>query len=194
MGELILVRHGETEWSANGRHTSRTDVDLTPVGVEQARALAPLARREWAAVISSPRRRALRTAELAGLTVTAVDPDLAEWDYGTYEGITTAEIHKTDPDWSLWTDGAPGGETPDEIGVRVERLLTRVRPLVDSSAVDSGDVMLVGHGHGLRVVAAQWIGLGPSGGAVLRLDTATVSALGYEHGRPVVTRWNNPVS
>jgi broad specificity phosphatase PhoE len=189
MGELILVRHGETEWSATGRHTSHTDVDLTPVGVEQARALAPLHRRDWVAVISSPRRRALRTAELAGLTVTEVDPDLAEWNYGAYEGVTTAEIHKTDPDWSLWTDGAPEGETPEEIGVRVERLLTRVRPLVDS-----GDVALVGHGHCLRAVAAQWIGLGPGGGAVLRLDTATVSALGYEHGRPVVARWNNPVS
>jgi probable phosphoglycerate mutase len=197
MGDIVLVRHGETEWSAVGRHTSTTDLELTPAGEDQARAIgARLAGRPFAAVLCSPRRRAVRSAELAGLAVTAIDDDLAEWDYGDYEGITTAQILAERPDWTLWTDGAPGGESPEQIAVRVDRLLARVRPLLDGSDGRSastrtgGDVALIGHGHCLRVVAARWVGLPSSGGALLRLDTATLSELGFEHGRPVVLRWN----
>ena len=190
MGDVVLIRHGETEWSASGRHTSVTDLSLTPVGEEQARELGGrLSDRRFAAVFTSPRRRARRSAELAGLAVTAVDDDLAEWDYGGYEGRTTAEILAERPDWSLWTDGGPGGESPDQVTVRVDRLLARVRPLLST-----GDVALVGHGHCLRVVAARWIGLPVDGGALLKLDTATLSELGWEHGRPVVLRWNLPAA
>jgi probable phosphoglycerate mutase len=138
-------------------------------------------------VISSPRLRALRTAELAGLAVTAVDEDLAEWNYGAYEGVTTAEIRQHRPSWTVWTEGSPGGESPAQIGARVDRVIERVRPLLAE-----GDVALVGHGHALRVLGARWIGLPPSGGGLLRLDTATVSALGYEREQRVILRWNNP--
>jgi probable phosphoglycerate mutase len=122
---------------------------------------------------------------VAGLAVTAIDDDLAEWDYGDYEGLTTAQIHAVRPDWSLWTDGGPGGESPEHIAIRIDRLLSTVRPLLLG-----GDVALVGHGHCLRVVAARWVGLPAAGGALLRLDTATLSELGFEHGREVVLRWN----
>jgi broad specificity phosphatase PhoE len=190
MGDLVLVRHGETEWSASGRHTSVTDLELTATGAEQARELgARLSARTFAGVFSSPRRRARRTAELAGLAVTAVDDDLAEWDYGSYEGRTTTEIRADRPDWSLWTDGGPGGESPGQITVRVDRMLDKVRPLLST-----GDVALIGHGHCLRVVAARWIGLPAEAGALLRLDTATLSELGWERDRPVVLHWNVPVT
>jgi probable phosphoglycerate mutase len=189
VGDLVLIRHGETEWSAVGKHTSRTDLDLTHRGEREAVQLAPaLAGRTFRAVLSSPRGRALRTADLAKLPVTRIDDDLAEWDYGEYEGVTTAEIHRTRPDWSLWTDGAPGGESPAQIQTRLDRVLDRVRPLLAE-----GDVALVAHGHALRVLAARWIGLPASGGALLRLDTGTLSVLGFEHDRPVITRWNAPV-
>ncbi len=187
MAEIVLIRHGETEWSANGRHTSTTDLPLTARGEDQARALAPvLADRKFTAVLSSPRTRALRTATLAGLDVTAVDDDLVEWDYGRYEGRTTADIHTEDPDWNLWTDGAPGGETPARVAIRLDRILERARELLCD-----GDVALVAHGHALRVAGARWIGLSASGGGLLRLDTGTLSALGFEHGRPVLNRWNS---
>jgi broad specificity phosphatase PhoE len=190
MAEVVLIRHGETEWSASHRHTSRTDLDLTPTGERQAARLgANLTGRQFAAVISSPRRRALRTAEIAGLRVTDVEPDIAEWDYGEYEGITRAEIHQRQPDWDLWTQGCPGGEAPDDVAARIDRLWGRVRPLLDR-----GDVALVGHGHSLRVAGARWIGLPASGGGKLRLDTATLCALGYEHGRPVILNWNRTVA
>jgi broad specificity phosphatase PhoE len=186
VGELVLLRHGETEWSAAGRHTSRTDLELTANGENQARALAAaLAGRTWVSVLASPRRRALRTAELAGLTVTAIDEDLAEWDYGEYEGITTAEIRKTRPDWSLWTDGGPGGESPAQSGARIDRMLARIRPILPD-----GDIALVGHGHALRVLGARWVGLPPSAGGLFKLDTGTLSVLGFEHGHPVITSWN----
>jgi probable phosphoglycerate mutase len=179
-----LIRHGQTEWSAAGRHTSRTDLDLTAEGEREARALAAtLAGRRFAVVICSPRKRALRTAELAGLSVTAVDDDLVEWDYGEYEGLTTAEIRKHRPDWSLWTDGTPGGESPDQIGERIDRLLRRL-------ATMDGEVALVGHGHALRVLTARWLGLPVRGGALFRLDSGTLSVLGHEHGLPVIERWN----
>jgi broad specificity phosphatase PhoE len=190
VGTIILIRHGETEWSRAHRHTSYTDLALTAEGERQARALTgALAGHRFAAVLSSPRRRALRTAELAGLSVTDVDDRLAEWDYGDYEGITTAEIHESRPDWSLWTDGAPGGESPERVGARLDGVLDRVRPLLGD-----GDVALVAHGHALRVLGARWIGLPPAGGGLLRLDTATLSRLGHEHGRPVLDRWNAPVT
>jgi broad specificity phosphatase PhoE len=187
MAEIVLVRHGQTEWSATGRHTSHTDIDLTATGEQQARAVgARLEGRAFAAVLCSPRKRALRTADLAGLPVGEVTDDLVEWDYGDYEGITTDEIHRTDPDWSLWTDGAPGGETPERVAARVDRVLAAAAALLER-----GDVALVGHGHCLRVVGARWIGLPPSEGGALRLDTATLSALGFEHGRRVILEWNS---
>lgn len=189
MGEIVLIRHGQTEWSANGRHTSYTDLDLTEVGEQQARdAGARLHGRTFVAVISSPRKRALRTAEIAGLTVTEVTEDLAEWNYGEYEGITTAEIRQNRPGWSLWTDGCPGGESPEQVGARLDRVLARAR-----THLDRGDVALIGHGHSLRVCGARWIGLPPRDGGLLKLDTATLSTLGFEHGDdPVIDSWNAP--
>jgi probable phosphoglycerate mutase len=196
MGELILLRHGETEWSRSGRHTGRTDIPLTSKGVASAAALAPMVAERAAgdrvvAVFASPARRAQRTAELAGLTVTKTDPDLWEWDYGGYEGITTAEIQREWPGWSLWRDGViPGdaahpGETVEEVGERVDRVLKRSAPLLQD-----GDVVLVAHGHVLRVLTARWLGLPPAGGRLFRLDTGTVSTLGTEHDDPVILSWN----
>ncbi|GGL16704.1 histidine phosphatase family protein [Mangrovihabitans endophyticus] len=189
MAEIVLIRHGQTEWSANGRHTSHTDLDLTGPGERQARTVGERLRgRSFAAVLSSPRRRALRTAELAGLRVTEVTDDLVEWDYGEYEGITTASIHEDRPGWSLWTDGCPGGETPRQVGARLDRVLERARKLTAD-----GDVALVAHGHCLRVCGARWCGLEPAAGKVLKLDTGTVSVLGFEHeSDPVITAWNAP--
>jgi broad specificity phosphatase PhoE len=198
MGELILLRHGETEWSRAGKHTGRTDVPLTPKGVADAEALAPMVTRRVAgdrlvAVFASPAQRAQRTAALAGLTVTKTDPDLWEWDYGGYEGITTAEIQRKRPGWSLWRDGViPGdaehpGETIEEVGARVDRVLKRAAPLLKD-----GDVALVAHGHVLRVLTARWLGLPPAGGRHFRLDTGTVSTLGTEHDEPVILSWNVP--
>ena len=186
MGEIVLIRHGQTEWSAAGRHTSYTDLDLTAEGERQAReAGRRLAGREFVAVISSPRKRALRTAELAGLTVTETTDDLVEWNYGEYEGITSATIRETNPEWWLWTDGAPGGEKPEEVAARLDRVLTRARTFLDE-----GDVALIGHGHALRVAGARWISLPPSGGGRLKLGTATLSTLGFEHGREAIDSWN----
>jgi probable phosphoglycerate mutase len=185
----VLVRHGQTEWSAAGRHTSHTDLDLTAEGERQAQALAKaLADRPFAAVFASPRRRALRTAEFAGLELTAVDDGLAEWDYGDYEGLTTPEIRRYRPDWSLWTDGCPGGESPAQVGARLDQVLTRVRaPLV------RGDVALISHGHALRVLASRWIGQPAAFGGRLSLGTATLSELGHEHEVPTIRAWNAPV-
>ena len=188
MGEIVLVRHGETTWSASGRHTSVTDLELTENGVSQAKALAPLlAGREFAAVWSSPRRRALVTTELAGLTVTAVLPDLAEWVYGDYEGRTSEEIQADDPNWSLWTDGGkgPGGETPEEVAARLDRALVEAEPLLDR-----GDVAFVAHGHSLRVAAARWLGRPARDGRDYKIDTASIAALGFEHGDHAITLWN----
>ena len=187
MAHLILIRHGQTAWSATGQHTSSTDLDLTEEGERQARAIgAAVAGRALIAVLSSPRLRARRTAELAGLTVTTVDPDLAEWDYGKYEGITTAEIHEQRPDWSLWTDGCPDGESPDDVGARQDRFLARVRPLLAE-----GDVAVVGHGHALRVLTARWLGLPVRDGALFTLDSGALSTLGFEHEQPVIVHWNH---
>ncbi|MGK5696584.1 histidine phosphatase family protein [Streptomyces sp. URMC 128] len=192
MGDLLLVRHGETEWSRSGQHTSFTDLPLTPHGEEQAKSLAPLlAGRSFALVLTSPLGRAVRTAELAGLTGTVRDADLHEWYYGAYEGVTTEEIHRTRPDWDLWTDGgAPGpdgepGESPEEVGERADRVLSRV-----ADALPRGDVLLVAHGHFLRVLTARRLGLPPSEGRLFRLETGTVCRLSTEHGRPVIAEWN----
>jgi broad specificity phosphatase PhoE len=188
MGEIVLIRHGETTWSASGRHTSVTDLDLTENGVSQAKALAPLlAARRFAAVWSSPRRRAQVTADLAGLGVTAVVPDLAEWAYGDYEGRTGEEIRAQDPDWSLWTDGGkgPGGETAEDVAARLDRTLAEAEPLLEQ-----GDVAFVAHGHSLRVAAARWLGRPARDGRDLAIDTASIGALGYEHDGHAITLWN----
>ncbi|RAY13207.1 histidine phosphatase family protein [Actinomadura craniellae] len=194
MGELIILRHGETEWSKARRHTGRTDLRLTDRGEEQARSLAPAvaARRPVHAVVS-PAVRARRTAELAGLPDAEVDPDLWEWDYGGYEGITSAEIRERRPGFYLWRDGViPGdaehpGETVEQVGARVDAVLDRLRPLLGR-----GDVAVVAHGHVLRVLTARWLELPPSDGRLFALDTGTVSVLGTEHGHPVITSWNTP--
>jgi broad specificity phosphatase PhoE len=186
MGEIVVIRHGQTEWSAAGRHTSYTDLDLTAEGERQAAALRPaLAARSFAAVWSSPRVRATRTAELAGVTITEIDDDLVEWNYGAYEGITTASIREHNPTWDLWTDGCPGGESPKQIGARLDRVLARAHDVLAS-----GDIALIAHGHSLRVLTARWLGLPPSDGALFLLETARLSTLGFERARPVLTSWN----
>jgi len=202
MGELILLRHGQTEWSQAGKHTGRTDVPLTPRGVADAAALAPmLARRRIEAVFTSPATRARRTAELAGLDGAGgripvkTDPDLWEWDYGGYEGMTTARIRERRPGWYLWSDGViPGdadhpGETIEQVAHRVGRMLARVVPLLAD-----GDVALIAHGHVLRVLTACYLRLPPADGRLFRLDTGTISTLGTERAEPVITSWNMPPS
>ncbi|MFF8593750.1 histidine phosphatase family protein [Streptomyces sp. NPDC015220] len=194
MGDLLLVRHGETEWSVSGQHTSHTDLPLTQHGEEQAKSLAPLlSGRTFALVLTSPLGRAVRTAELAGLTGAVPDPDLHEWDYGGYEGVTTAEIHRTRPTWDLWTDGVPPGpdgapgESPEEVGRRADRVLARADAALGQ---DAGDVVLVAHAHFLRVLTARRLGLTPADGRLFQLATGTVSRLSTEHDRPVVAEWN----
>lgn len=182
---VVLVRHGETAWSLTGQHTSRTDITLTPHGEDQADALAGvLARYSFATVFCSPRRRALVTCERAGLGGSVVVRDeLAEWDYGEYEGRLTADIDKERPGWSLWRDGAPGGEDAADVSARVDRLLGDVREL-------DGDVALVGHGHCLRVAAARWTGLPPEDGARFLMEPASVFVLAYERETPVILAWS----
>jgi len=186
-GELILVRHGETEWSASGRHTSFTDVALTDVGRDQARATgARIAGLRFAAVFTSPRRRAIDTCELAGLAAGAVvDDDLVEWDYGDYEGLTSEEIQMSVPGWTIFTGDPPGGETAAQVGGRADRVIATA-----VAAAREVDVALFSHGHFLRVLGARWIGLPAVAGALLRLDTASVCVLGYEHEQRVVRTWN----
>ncbi|MEU3405872.1 histidine phosphatase family protein [Streptomyces sp. NPDC006670] len=194
MSELLLVRHGETAWSANGRHTGLTDVPLTARGADEALSLAPYFRdRHPALVLTSPLSRAVATAELAGLTGGVPEPDLHEWDYGGYEGITTAEIQRTRPDWSLWTDGVPPGdaahpgENAAQVGARADRVLDRAAEVLRA---DKGDVVLVAHGHFLRVLTARYLGLPPEAGRLFLLRTGTVSELSTEHGLPVIAGWN----
>ena len=186
-GELVLARHGETEWSRTGRHTGRTDVPLTEVGRRQASLLAvSLAGRHFERVLSSPLSRALETCRLAGFGDAAETRDeLLEWDYGKYDGLTTLEIRHERPGWSLWRDGCPGGETATDVGERADRLLEELREI-------PGDVALFAHGHVLRVLAARWIGLPAPAGALLALATATVSTLGWERETAVVRLWNAP--
>ncbi len=185
--QITLVRHGETAWSRSGQHTGRSDIPLTPAGEDAARTLAPrLAERTYAAVWSSPSSRAVTTCALAGFGAgRVIEPDLAEWDYGTYEGRTTEDILTERPGWRLFRDGCPGGEDAADVGARADRVIARLRAL-------DADLILFSSAHVLRVLAARWIGLPPEGGALLVLGTASVSVLGYEHDRsePVLRSWN----
>lgn len=187
MGEIWLVRHGETEWSASGQHTGRTDIELTDEGCRQAELLGTtLQGHTFSRVISSPLKRAVATCRLAGL---GDDPelsdDLLEWDYGDVEGKTTHDIRAQlgDPAWTIWQNGTPGGETPEEIAVRCKRVL-------DDVAGEGGSVALVAHGHLLRILAVTWMGLPAKAGALLQLTTASVSVLGHEHETRTLRLWN----
>jgi probable phosphoglycerate mutase len=182
---FVLVRHGETEWSLNGRHTSRTDLPLTERGRERATALGPeLSKRTYGLVLSSPLRRAVETCQLTGFgDVVELCDELKEWDYGDYEGLTTPQIRETNPGWSLWRDGCPGGEQPEHVGARADKVIARMR------AVD-GDVLAFAHGHILRVLTARWIGLEPAGGARFALGAGAISVLGFERETEVVAHWN----
>jgi len=188
--ELWLLRHGATTWARDGRHTSHTDLPLLPEGEAEARALEPLlARQPFQAVLCSPLQRARRTCELAGLQGQAqIDDDLREWDYGTYEGITTAEIRREVPDWTVFSHPCPGGDSAEQVQQRCERLIERALSLADG-----GRVALFAHGHILRSLAGCWLGLGVGGGALLVLSTGTVSVLGLERQQRALLRWNAPV-
>ena len=183
-GEIWLVRHGATEWTETGQHTSRTDVPLTDEGREQARALGRvLDGHEFALVLSSPLSRALETCRLAGFgDAVETDDDLREWDYGEYEGRTTADIREERPGWNVWA-GSPGGESLDEVGARARHVLER------ATGAD-GDAALFSHGHFLRILGACWLGLAPEGGRFFLLSTAAVSLLGYERESRVLREWN----
>jgi broad specificity phosphatase PhoE len=186
--EVVVVRHGETEWSAGGRHTGRTDVPLTDAGRREAARLArSLAKRSFALVLTSPLQRARETCSFAGFGDAAqVDEDLLEWDYGEYEGRTTDDIRAERPGWSLWTDGAPGGEDAVAVGRRADRVIARLRAA-------SGDALVFAHAHVLRVLAARWVGLAARDGSRFALDPARPSTLGYEREVAVIREWNTPV-
>ena len=185
---VYLARHGETAWSLSGRHTGLTDLALTERGERTARRLGErLTGLAFAKVLTSPLRRAARTCELAGFGAAAeVDRDLVEWNYGDYEGRRTIEIHEEQPDWQLFRDGCPGGDSPAQVGARADRVVGRVRAL-------QGDVLLFSSGHFLRVLAARWLGLEPGAGRYFMLSTASLSALGYEHNpsEPVIRLWDD---
>jgi broad specificity phosphatase PhoE len=184
VGDVWLVRHGATEWSEAGRHTSTTDLPLTPAGEVAARAVAAKLRgHDFALVLTSPLLRARRTAELAGFASAEVDEDLREWDYGDYEGLTTDEIRETVPGWTVFSDPCPGGETSEQVGRRLDRVVARCRGA-------EGDSLLFGHGHGLRVLTARWLALPVADGGLFVLETATVSVLGHERESPALLRWN----
>lgn len=181
---VTLVRHGATEWSVSGQHTSTTDLPLLPEGEAAARTVAErLAGTTFAEVLTSPLRRARHTAELAGYPDAEVCPDLVEWAYGDYEGRTTPQIREQDPGWTVWTHPSPGGESAAEVAARCDRVVERVRAA-------SGPVLVFAHGHVLRVLTARWLGLAPTEGRLFRLDTATVSVLGHERDTPALLRWN----
>jgi len=182
--EVWLARHGETEWTVSRRHTGSTDIPLTRRGREQAKALAPsFDGIEFDLVLSSPASRAIETAELAGFEP-EIEPRLHEWDYGEYEGLTTAEIHQTRPDWFLFRDGCPGGEDPTGIGQRLEPLLDEIRARGDRR------IVLFGHAHCFRALAGCWLGLGAESGRAFTLGTASLSVIGVEHDRPAIVHWN----
>jgi len=185
MNQIVLARHGDTEWSSTGRHTGRTDVPLTAEGRRQADQIAgELANRDFIAVWSSPLQRARETCERAHLsTPFEIDPDLQEWDYGSYEGITTDDVRRTIPGWSVWTHPILGGEPVDEVGRRADNVISRALSA-------GGDVCLFAHGHFLRILAARWLGLPADAGRLFALDTATVSVLGFERDSHVIRRWN----
>ena len=182
--ELWLVRHGETEWSRDGRHTSVTDLPLTGPGEQAATSLQErLGEVEFDLVLSSPRQRARRTAELAGFADPVLDDDLVEWGYGDYEGNTTPEIREKVPGWTVWSHPVPGGETADEVSARLDRVIDRVR--------DHGRTLVFAHGHSLRVLTARWLEQPAAEGRFFRLDTATVSVLGFERDNPALLKWNS---
>ncbi len=183
--QIVLIRHGQTEWSRAGRHTGRTDLPLTAEGRRQAKAVGRALRgRRFSRVLVSPLTRAMETSRLAGFGESAQQrPELAEWDYGDYEGLTTDQIRATRPDWTLWADGVPGGETADQVAARVDRVVAELRAA-------AGDVAVFGHGHCLRVLAARWLGLAADAGRLLVLDAGSISVLGYEHETPAVRLWN----
>jgi len=185
---MVLVRHGETEWAANGRHTGRSDIPLNDNGRRQAGLVRERLRgREFREVLVSPLGRAMETCRLSGFAdVAKVDDDLAEWDYGGYEGLRTPEIREDRPGWSIWTDGVPDGEQVADLAARVDRVIDRVL------AGGPGDVLVFAHGHSLRVLAARWLGLGGEWGRALLLTPAAVSTLGWERDNPVLVRWNDP--
>lgn len=186
--ELWLVRHGPTEWSEDGRHTSLTDLPLLPGGEEKAARLRHrLGATRFDRVLTSPRLRARRTAEIAGYADAEATEDLAEWSYGEYEGLTTPQIREQVPGWTVWTDPCPGGESADHMATRLDRVVTEVRDV-------GGRTLVFGHGHALRVLTARWLGLPATEGRLFRLDTATVSVLGYERETPVVLTWNTELS
>lgn len=186
MPDLWLVRHGETEWSANGRHTGLTDVPLTPEGELQGEHLRRrLQGHPFTLVQTSPLRRARDTCDIAGYgALASLDPDLCEWNYGRYEGRTTAEIQARHPHWDLWKDGSPGGETVQDVGVRADGAIARALKA-------AGDVLIFAHAHFLRVLAARWLGLEPSSGRYLVVDTGSVSVLGHEHEHRAIRLWND---
>jgi probable phosphoglycerate mutase len=186
--ELFLIRHGETEWSRSGQHTGVTDLPLTENGRDAARRLEPaLSKIEFALVLSSPLQRARKTCELAGLGERMqIEPELIEWNYGEYEGLTSEQIHRTAPAWTVFKDGAPAGELPEQVAARVDRVIGRVRAV-------AGRVALFAHGHVLRVLAARWLGLPPIHGRDFLLDTSTLSILAYYRDTPAVKRWNAPI-
>jgi broad specificity phosphatase PhoE len=185
--ELVLVRHGETDWSRSLRHTGRTDVELTEEGERQARAVGEALRgRSFAAVLSSPLRRSLDTARLAGFEP-EVREELAEWDYGEYEGLTTPQIREQVPDWTIWRYGAPGGESLEQVSARAARVLEELARV-------EGDVLVFSHGHFLRLLTARWLELGGAEGRLFALDSGTLSTLGHEREQRVIRSWNVPVS
>jgi probable phosphoglycerate mutase len=186
---VLLIRHGETEWSLNGRHTGTTDIPLTENGRMVARRLKPLLRiQTFARVWTSPLQRARETCELAGLSSRAeIDRDLIEWNYGDYEGLTPKQIHAMRPGWLIFTDGCPNGETPDEVSARVDRVIAKIHSI-------EGDVVLFSHGHLLRTFAARWLGFSAEHGAHFLLDTATVNVMSYYRDIPAIKRWNAPIT
>jgi len=188
-GDLWLFRHGETAWSLSGAHTGKTDLPLTDAGRARAEALGRyLKQRPFALVLTSPLGRARETCRLAGYgEVAQIDADLLEWDYGNYEGRTTAEIRQREPGWSLWADGVPNGETVEQVGQRARRVIER-------AASAAGDVTLFAHGHILRILTACWLGLEPAGGRLFALGTGSLSILGYERDTRVITLWNEDVA
>ena len=187
--QLWLLRHGATEWALNGRHTGSTDLPLLPEGEAEARALGPvLSQQTFAAVFSSPLQRAQRTCELAGLgDQMQICDDIIEWNYGDYEGITTATIRETVPDWTVWSHGCPKGENAQQVEVRCANAISTAL-----AVPGDGDVALFAHGHILRALAGTWLGLGATGGQLLRLGTASVSILGWERETRAIQRWNAP--
>lgn len=185
---VFAFRHGETEWSRAGKHTGVTDLPLTETGRLEAAMLRPLLQGlSFARVMTSPLQRALQTCQLAGLSEQADETaDLMEWNYGDYEGLTSEEIHRTRPGWTVFHDGCPQGESPTEVARRVDRVIDEVR-------ATRGDVAVFAHGHVLCVLTARWLGLGPSDGGMLVLDPSTVNILGYAHGAPALVAWNAPL-